>query len=93
MEVLVGKSLVSSVFHCEVPRRVYSFSFSFFGLNILVLIAYLTTLSVSRLYSVDDMLMIECGAVVGMRIGRINEKAFGENTSQCHIVYHKSHMA
>jgi hypothetical protein len=32
------------------------------------LVAYLTTLSVSRLYSVDDTLIKECGAVVGMSI-------------------------
>jgi hypothetical protein len=38
-------------------------------------------------------MMIECGAVDGMRIGQVNEKSFGKNTSQCHIVHHKSHMA
>jgi hypothetical protein len=32
------------------------------------LIVYLTTLSVSRLYSVDDAMIKECGAVVGMSI-------------------------
>jgi hypothetical protein len=33
---------------------------------------YLTTLSVSRLCSVDGRMINECGAVGGMRIGRGN---------------------
>jgi hypothetical protein len=36
------------------------------------LVGYLTTLSVSGLYSVDDMMIAEQEAVGGMRIGRGN---------------------
>jgi hypothetical protein len=35
---------------------------------------YLTTLSESRLYSVDDTMINECGAVGGMRTGRGNRR-------------------
>jgi hypothetical protein len=36
----------------------------------ITLVGYLTTLSVSIPYSVDDIMINECGAVGGMRIGR-----------------------
>jgi hypothetical protein len=36
----------------------------------LKLVGCLATLSVSTLYSIDDKIIIECGAVDGMRIGR-----------------------
>jgi hypothetical protein len=48
-------------------------------------------MSVSRLYRVDGKMNNECGAVVGMRIGRGTE-VLGENISQSHFVHHKSHM-
>jgi hypothetical protein len=35
-------------------------------------VSYLTTLSVSRLYSVDNRMINECGTVGGMRIDRGN---------------------
>jgi hypothetical protein len=33
----------------------------------------------------------ECGAVGGIRIGRVTE-VLGENLLQCNFVHHKSHM-
>jgi hypothetical protein len=39
---------------------------------VLFLVGYLTMLSVLRLYSFDDRMSNECGAVGGIRIGRGN---------------------
>jgi hypothetical protein len=47
--------------------------------------------SVLGLYSIDDMIINEHGAVGGMRIGRRNRSARG-NPPQFHFVHHKSHM-
>jgi hypothetical protein len=38
----------------------------------LIFVAYLTTLSVLRLYSVDDRMVNEYGAVGGLKVGRGN---------------------
>jgi hypothetical protein len=46
-------------------------------------------LSVWRLQSVDDRMINECGAVDGMRTGRVNS---GKKQPQYHMVHHKSHM-
>jgi hypothetical protein len=53
-------------------------------------VCYLTTLSVAKLYSVDDRIINECGAVGGMRIGRGNGST-RRKLSQCHFLHHISH--
>jgi hypothetical protein len=40
------------------------------GHLLLVIVCYLTMLSFSRLYSVDDRMFNECGVVGGMGVGR-----------------------
>jgi hypothetical protein len=44
--------------------------FSFF------LVGYLTTLSILRLYSIDDRMINKCGAVGGMGVGRGNQSTW-----------------
>jgi hypothetical protein len=50
------------------------------------LVVLLSTLPVSRLYSADDRMINECGAVGGMGVGKGNRNT-GENLTQCHIVH------
>jgi hypothetical protein len=47
----------------------------------------LSTLPVSRLYSVDDRKIDECGAVGGTKVAGGRRK-LGGNPLQCHFVHH-----
>jgi hypothetical protein len=57
-----------------------------------LLVSYLTTLSVSRLYNVDNRITNEYGALGGIRIDRETD-VLRANLLQCHFVHHKSNMA
>jgi hypothetical protein len=54
-------------------------------------VGYLTTLSLSRLYSVDDMMIDKYGTVGIMRIGWENRITFRRPVPEPHF-HHKSHM-
>jgi hypothetical protein len=54
-------------------------------------VGYLTTLSVSRLYSVDDRMLNERELVAGMITGRGN-KVLGENSTKFINFHQISHM-
>jgi hypothetical protein len=41
-------------------------------------VGYLTALCILRLYNVDDRVINECGAVDGMRIGKVNQSTWGK---------------
>jgi hypothetical protein len=56
-----------------------------------VLVCYVTTLSVSRLYRINGRMIKKYGAFGGLGIGRGTE-VFGENLPHCHFVHHKSHV-
>jgi hypothetical protein len=54
-------------------------------------VRYVTTLRVSALFGVNDMMTNDYGAVGGMKSGRGN-RVLGENLTQCHSVHRKSHV-
>jgi hypothetical protein len=51
-----------------------------------ILVAYLPMLEVSRIYSIDDRMINECGELVKW------ESAEEAEPPQCHFVHHKFHM-
>jgi hypothetical protein len=56
-----------------------------------LLVCYLMTSPVMRLYSIDDRMINEYGAVGEWEFLEETE-IFGENLTHCHFVHHKSHM-
>jgi hypothetical protein len=69
--------------HSSLADQSHGVSFSLF--------LYLTTLSVSWLYSVGDRIINQYGAVGGMIIGRGN-RVLGESPPAVTFVHHKSHI-
>jgi hypothetical protein len=61
-------------------------------LFVLLFTCYLTALSVSGLYGVDEMMINDYGAVAGLRTGSEGQ-GLGENLPQCHFFHHENSMA